>query len=161
MSRGLNTLIGLAALVALLVVVFKNPKTNEQLANTYDSVADSLQNSYVLYFEPTKKTTTEKEAEELKKHLESLTDSYKKYIEKDLGSTVKHHYDTAVNGLSIQLLDLPKVLKALGQKATKKGKQQHEIAVDKLYELFYTLKGDDLRKWGVQLKLEKDKRIGV
>lgn len=151
----------IVALIALLWVVFKNPKTQEELSKHVDYVQESLQNSYVLYFEPLKESKTAKEAEEMKEHLAELTKSYLDYVEKELGSKIKHLYDETVNGISVQLDLTQKLLKALQKKATNLANQQQEIMIDKLYELFYRVKGEDLKRWGIKLKLEKDKKIGV
>lgn len=161
MARGTNAIVAIVALIALLVVLFRTPGTKEELSKHVDSVQEQLQNSYLLYFEPLKETKTAKEAEELKQHIAELAESYLDYVEKELGSKIKHKYDTTLNGISVQLDLTQKVLLALTKKYSNKANQQQEIMVDKLYELFYTLKGDDLKRWGIKLKLEKDKRIGV
>lgn len=154
-----NTIIAIVAFIALLFVVFRHPKTQAEVTNAYDSVADTLLSLYVLYFEPIKEATTAKEASDMKKTLDSIVSSYQTYIEKDLGNKVKHKYDATIHGLSI-LLDLTtQLLKALGKKATGKASKGDEIVVDKLYELLYKLKGEDLKKWGIQMKLEKDKKM--
>lgn len=161
MSRGFNAIVGIIAIIAALWVLLKNPSTKHELAKQVDNVQEALHSNYVLYFEPLKESKTAKEAEEYKQHLADLTDTYLKYVEKDLGSKIKHSYDGTVNGISV-LLDLTqKKLKALTQKYSNKANQQQEIMIDKLYELLYTLKGDDLKKWGIKLRLEKDKRLGI
>lgn len=161
MSRGFNAVVAIIAIIAALWVLLKNPSTQQELAKQVDNVQELLHNNYVMYFEPLKESQTAKEAEEYKKHLADLTDTYLKYVEKDLGSKIKHTYDGTVNGISL-LLDLTqKKLKALTQKYSNKANQQQEIMIDKLYELLYTLKGDDLKKWGIKLRLEKDKRMGI
>lgn len=152
---------GLVALIGLLLVLFRTPAAKQEIANQMDNVQEQLQNSYMLYFEPLKETQTAKEAEEMKEHLAELTKSYLDYVENELGSKIKHTYDETINGVSVQLDTTQKILKALGKKYSNKANQQHEIMIDKLYELFYKVKGDDLKRWGIKLKLEKDKRIGV
>ncbi|SGZ56006.1 CIC11C00000000239 [Sungouiella intermedia] len=161
MARGFNAIVGIVALIAVLWVVFKNPSTKAELAKHVDNVQDLLQNNYMLYFEPLTEGKTPKEVEEMKQHLAELTESYLDYVQNELGSKIKHSYDDTVNGISVQLDLTQKALKKLTQKYSNKADQQQEIMVDKLYELFYTLKGDDLKKWGIKMKLEKDKRVGV
>lgn len=161
MARGTNAIVGLVALFALLLVLFRTPAAKQEIANQVENVQEQLQNSYLLYFEPLKESKTAKEAEEMKDHLAELTKSYSDYVEKELGSKIKHNYDQTINGVSVQLDTTQKILKALGKKYSNKANQQQEIMIDKLYELFYKVKGDDLKRWGIKLKLEKDKHIGV
>lgn len=161
MARGTNAIVAIVALIALLVILFRTPGTKEELAKHVDNVQESLQNSYILYFEPLKESQTAKEAEEMKEHLADLAESYLDYVEKELGSKIKHKYDATLNGMSVQLDLTQKILKELGKKYSNKANQQQEIMIDKLYELFYKVKGDDLKRWGIKLKLEKDKSIGV
>lgn len=161
MARGTNAIVGLVALFALLLVLFRTPAAKQEIANQVENVQEQLQNSYLLYFEPLKESKTAKEAEDMKEHLAELTKSYSDYVEKELGSKIKHNYDQTINGVSVQLDTTQKILKALGKKYSNKANQQQEIMIDKLYELFYKVKGDDLKRWGIKLKLEKDKRIGV
>lgn len=152
---------GIIALFVALWVLLKNPGTKEELSRQMDNVQELLQNNYILYFEPLKESKTAKEAENMKVHLKKLTDSYLNYVEKDLGSKIKHTYDDTVDGISLQLDLTHKALKELTKKYSNKANQQQEIMIDKLYELLYTLKGDDLKKWGIKMRLEKDKRMGV
>ncbi|GBL49030.1 hypothetical_protein [Candidozyma auris] len=163
MARTINPIIVIVAIVTLLLVVFRSPAGKETAVNTYSSVTgtvqDALQNNYILSFEPTKKAKSTKEAEEMKKQLDKAVAEYKSYLENDLGSQVKDTYDSTIHGLSVQLDQTQKLLKALGKKATGKADKHETLAIDKLQELFYKFKGDDLKKLGIQIKLEKDKLV--
>lgn len=127
------------AIVTLLLVVFRSPAGKETAVNTYSSVTgtvqDALQNNYILSFEPTKKAKSTKEAEEMKKQLDKAVAEYKSYLENDLGSQVKDTYDSTIHGLSVQLDQTQKLLKALGKKAIGKadkhetGHQQIHLAI--------------------------------
>ena len=150
MTRALNTILGLGALIALFYVFFRHPKTQENLATAYDNVNDSLQQSYILYFEPIKEKLTKEESSTMEKQMDELVKSYHQYVEKDLGSHVKHTYDTTLHGISIQLGHTKSLLNAVGATAVNKGE-----------ELFYKFKGDDLKRWGIRMKLEKDKKAGI
>lgn len=127
----------------------------DQVAGTYDGVARALQGSYILNFEPLKEAKTQKEVDQAKKNLDSLLADYQKYIEKDLGSKIRYKYDETVQGFNIQIENSAGLLKALGKKALK----DKDITLDKLNELFYKFKGNDLKRLGYKLKLEKDKLV--
>lgn len=159
MTRTTNAILALVGLITLLYLVFRTPAAQKEVVNAFDSVTDSLQNLYVLYFEPIKESKTVKEAEEMKKNLDELVTSYQSYVEDQLGNKVKHRYDNTIHGLSIQLDQTQKLLTALGRKYTGKASKGEEITVDKLYELLYKLKGENFKKWGIKMKLEKDKKM--
>lgn len=159
----ISPIIFIVAIVSVLLLVLKNGKTKDTAVNTYsavtESVQDALQNSYVLYFEPEKKPESAEEAEKLSKQLNEAVQEYRNYLEKDLGSKVQHTYDTSLHGLSVQIEQTQELLKALGSKAVGTANKQQTILTDKLYELFYKLKGDDLKRLGIKIKLEKDKLV--
>lgn len=161
MARTINPIIAIVAVVSILFLVLRSGKTKDSAVHAYsavtDTVQDQLHNNYLLYFEPTAEPKSTEEAEKLKKQLDEAVQEYRNYLEKDLGSKVKHTYDTTLHGLSVQVEETQELFKALGQKAVGKANKQQTILADKLYELFYKLKGDDLKRLGIKVKLEKDK----
>ncbi|KAF3988455.1 hypothetical protein FT663_03307 [Candidozyma haemuli var. vulneris] len=165
MARTINPIIIIVAIVTILLVVFKTPGTKDKAVDTYSSVTDTVQdawnNNYILSFEPTKKAKSTEEAEKLKNDLDQAVEDYRNYLEKDLGSKVKHTYDSATHGLSVQIEETQQLLKALGKKAVGKANKHETLLTDKLQELFYKLKGDDLKRLGIKIKLEKDKLVNI
>lgn len=163
MARGINPIIILVAIVTVLLLVFRGSSNKDKAVDTFaavtDSVSDAWNNNYILSFEPTKKAKSTEEAEKLKADLDQAVAEYREYLEKDLGSKVKHTYDSTLHGLSVQVDETQQLLKALGKKAVGKANKHEAILTDKLYELFYKLKGDDLKRLGIKIKLEKDKLV--
>lgn len=163
MARSINPVIIIVAIVTILLVIFRTPSGKDAAVNTYSSVtetvSDALQNNYILSFEPSTKAKTKEEADNIKKELDKAVQEYKSYLENDLGSKVKHTYDSTLHGLSVNIGETQQLLKALGKKAVGKANKHETLMTDKLYELFYKLKGDDLKRLGIKIKLEKDKAV--
>lgn len=152
MGKFINAVLGISALLTLVYICLG--QTRLGLVGTLD---ESLSNSYVLYFFPDKIPKSTEEEAKLKEQLTDLVDSYSTYVEKTLGSVVKHRYDTVLHGLAIQLRNSEELTNAFWGESISLDK----ISAQNVLDVFYKLRQQDLEQWKIRLNVEKDAPVNV
>ncbi|OBA20940.1 hypothetical protein METBIDRAFT_41378 [Metschnikowia bicuspidata var. bicuspidata NRRL YB-4993] len=141
------------AIVAVFLLVSRSGGTRYDALNM---TLLHLEDGYILYFQPDPKYTGPEASVET---LSKFADEYTSIVERMLDGLVLQKFDTLMYGFSFRLEHTKKVQEAIGSESV----PQDVVGTtdDRLFRYLNLLKAKDMTRYGVMMKLERDKTLNT
>lgn len=148
-NKLINTILGVTAILSLFYVLVGRDLSFVTVLNEMQS------NRYLVYFVPPDSPRENIDELTMAKKIDDLLDAYTQFVEKNLESRVIHHYTATLRGIAVEIKNSKGLKKVLSSVPAK----PKEITPELLSQILYDLKKEEIEALGLQLKVEKDRKM--